>query len=40
MKKVSIQSLVLTAALISIAIVIDILGSAIPILNLKYAIWR
>jgi thiamine transporter len=35
MKKVSIQSLVLTAALISIAIVIDILGSAIPILNLS-----
>lgn len=35
MKKVSIQSLVLTAALISIAVVIDILGSAIPILNLS-----
>jgi len=35
MKKVSIQSLVITAALISIAIVIDVLGSAIPILNLS-----
>jgi thiamine transporter len=33
MKKVSIQSLVLTAAFISIAIVIDIIGSSIPILN-------
>lgn len=35
MKKVSIQSLVLTAALISIAIVIDIIGSSIPILSLS-----
>jgi thiamine transporter len=35
MKKVSIQSLVLTAVLISIAIVIDIIGSSIPILNLS-----
>ena len=35
MKKVSINSLVLTASLISIAIVLDIVGSALPIFNLS-----
>ncbi|MGB0202785.1 MAG: energy-coupled thiamine transporter ThiT [Acholeplasmataceae bacterium] len=35
MKKVSARSLVLTAGLISIAVVIDVIGSAIPILNLS-----